>query len=181
MLKFVTSEGQKGRKYMFKIIKLVTVGFILSMSQSSIVLATTCQNPVIAQLEKIDLIQKKRLSIWRNYRVELESLESEGHIKLPEIPTYATNNAHMFYLLCKTNKQRDELIAFLKNMNIHAVFHYLSLHKSQYYLKDNNEHDLPNSDLFEKRLIRLPFYVELSIDDQMYITNAIKSFFNLEE
>jgi len=134
-----------------------------------------------AQLEKIDVIQKKRLSIWRNYQVELEPLESEGFIDLPQIPNYATNNAHMFYLLCKTNKQRDDLIAFLKNMNIHAVFHYLSLHRSQYYLKDNNEYHLPNSDLFEKRLIRLPFYFELTVDDQLYITNAIKSFFNLKE
>ena len=134
-----------------------------------------------AQLEKIDLIQKKRLSIWINYHIQLEQLQNEGYILLPQIPIYATNNAHMYYFICKTNKQRDDLLEWLKNKNIHGVFHYLSLNKSQYYLKDNNKYDLRNSDFFEKRLIRLPFYFELRVDDQIYITNTIKSFFNLKQ
>ena len=107
-------------------------------------------------------------------------LESKEFIQLPRIPIYATNNANMFYLICKSNNDRDGLIEFLKNMNIHAVFHYMCLHKSEYYLKSNDEFHLPNSDLYEKRLVRLPFYFELSVDDQLYIINAIKSFFNLK-
>ncbi|MDC0459752.1 dTDP-4-amino-4,6-dideoxygalactose transaminase [Crocinitomicaceae bacterium] len=134
-----------------------------------------------AQLEKLDTIQEKRLSIWRNYQTELELLETEGYIQLPQIPNYATNNAHMFYIICKSNNERDDLIEFLKKNNIHAVFHYMSLHKSRYYLKNNNEYHLPNSDLFEERLIRLPFYFELSVNDQMYITNSIRSFFKSKE
>ena len=61
-------------------------------------------------------------------------------------------------------------------MNIHAVFHYMCLHKSEYYLRNNDKIHLPNSDRYEKRLVRLPFYFELSLDDQIYITNAVKSF-----
>ena len=83
----------------------------------------------------------------------------------------------MFYIICKSNKARDGLIEYLKNMNIHAVFHYMSLHKSEYYLKSNDNIHLPNSDIYEKRLVRLPFYFELSVDDQLYITSAVKSFF----
>ena len=130
-----------------------------------------------AQLEKIELIQKKRLSIWRNYASQLELLESEGFIQLPKIPIYASNNANMFYIICKSNNARDGLLEYLKNMNIHAVFHYMCLHKSEYYLRNNDKIHLPNSDIYEKRLVRLPFYFELSLDDQIYITNAVKSFF----
>jgi len=130
-----------------------------------------------AQLEKIELIQKKRLSIWRNYASQLELLGSEGFIQLPKIPIYASNNANMFYIICKSNNARDGLLEYLKNMNIHAVFHYMCLHKSEYYLRNNDNIHLPNSDIYEKRLVRLPFYFELSVDDQIYITNAVKSFF----
>lgn len=130
-----------------------------------------------AQLEKIELIQKKRLSIWMNYASQLERLESEGYIRLPKIPIYATNNANMFYIICESNTARDGLIEYLNKMNILAVFHYLSLHKSEYYLKSNDEIHLPNSEMYEKRLVRLPFYFKLSVEDQFYITNAIESFF----
>ena len=92
-----------------------------------------------AQLEKIEWIQKKRLSIWMNYASQLELLESEGFIQLPKIPIYASNNANMFYIICKSNNSRDELLEYLKNMNIHAVFHYMCLHKSEYYLRNNDK------------------------------------------
>ncbi|MGZ3867208.1 MAG: dTDP-4-amino-4,6-dideoxygalactose transaminase, partial [Bacteroidia bacterium] len=79
-----------------------------------------------AQIEKLDDIQKKRKSIWDHYEKELNHLSGKG-IKLPHIPTYATNNAHMFYLACKNLDERTKLIEHLKQDDINAVFHYLSL------------------------------------------------------
>ncbi len=130
------------------------------------------------QIEYLDQIQKKRILIWEKYNQALTSLEKEGHIKLPKIPDFATNNAHMFYLVCKNYEERTALIQFLKKQNIHPVFHYLSLNKSDYFLKKNNEISIPNSDYFTDRLLRLPFYYELSEIEQTIIIDAIHNFFN---
>jgi len=86
-----------------------------------------------AQLENIELIQKRRLHIWQTYFDGLKHLQHKGHLKLPFIPAYATNNAHMFYLVCNTPNERTRLIAHLDRQNVHAIFHYLTLHTSQFY------------------------------------------------
>lgn len=131
-----------------------------------------------AQLESLDVIQQKRKAIWKRYYEGLKSVESQD-VKLPFIPEYATNNAHMFYLLCASTEQRSELIQFLKGKNIHAVFHYLSLHKSEFHLKNNELINLPATDYFSDRLVRLPFYVDLEPESQHKIIEGIKEFFNI--
>ena len=89
-----------------------------------------------AQLENLITIQTKRKAIWDAYFNGLQILEQQGKLHLPQIPTYASNNAHMFYLVCDSLATRSALIAHLKAQHIHAVFHYLSLHKSDFYLKN---------------------------------------------
>lgn len=131
-----------------------------------------------AQLEKIDVIQSKRKLIWDTYFQNLLSLEQQGHIKLPMIPEYATNNAHMFYIICKDVDTRDKLIAHLKKQDILSVFHYLSLHKSPFYVSRHDGRILPWSDFYSDRLVRLPFYFELLPADQEKIINTIQNFFN---
>lgn len=131
-----------------------------------------------AQLERIDVIQSKRKSIWETYFKNLLPLKEQGHIKLPIIPEYATNNAHMFYIICKDVDTRDKLIAHLKKQDILSVFHYLSLHKSPFYASSHDGRVLSWSDFYSDRLIRLPFYFELSRDDQEKIITAIQNFFN---
>ncbi len=86
-----------------------------------------------AQLENIDNIQSKRKSIWEAYFQGLETFCNQNDVKLPFIPEYATNNGHMFYLVCPDLQTRTSLIEYLKINGIYAVFHYLSLHKSPYY------------------------------------------------
>jgi len=83
-----------------------------------------------AQLENLDNIQDKRKKIWHYYADALSSLATDEHVRLPFIPLYATNNAHMFYLLCRSLDERTRLIAHLKSKGIKAVFHYQFLHKS---------------------------------------------------
>ncbi|WP_270795464.1 dTDP-4-amino-4,6-dideoxygalactose transaminase [Aeromonas sp. QDB11] len=119
-----------------------------------------------AQLENMETIQARRKAIWQRYYDKLSSALTNSGIRLPKIVEYATNNAHMFYLVCENLKQRTELIETLKNINIHAVFHYLSLHSSEYYQDKYNGRSLPNSDLFSDTLVRLPLFYEL-LDEQV--------------
>ena len=131
-----------------------------------------------AQLENLEAIQAKRTSIWKRYYEKLHPLQEAGKLQLPNLPDYASNNAHMFYVVCPSLQQRSELIAHLKNDGVHAVFHYLSLHKSDFHLKNNDLVALPNADRFTDTLLRLPFYYELSEQQQDTVLESIHRFFS---
>jgi len=130
-----------------------------------------------AQLENIEDIQQKRKSIWKVYYEGLKQLELDGKLRLPFIPDYACNNAHMFYILCNSLDERTQLVQHLKKNNVHAVFHYLSLHKSPYYLSIHDEKELVKSDLYSDTLLRLPFFYELSDEQLSIIISSILSFY----
>lgn len=132
---------------------------------------------LFAQLEQIDLIQSKRKTSWDKYYKELKSLEDSGRIKLPLLPSYATNNAHMFYIICRNLKERSALIEHLKKNEILSVFHYLSLHKSPFYKKHHDGRRMPNSDMFTNCLLRLPLYFELSNQEQEKVITCIHDYF----
>jgi dTDP-4-amino-4,6-dideoxygalactose transaminase len=132
---------------------------------------------LFAQLEHMNEIQKKRKSIWELYHSYLKVLEEKGHIKLPIIPDYSGNNAHMFYLICNSGKERKTLLEFLKNKGIYAVFHYLSLHKSEYYKSKHDGRELPMADYYTDTLLRLPFYYELSKEEVMEVITNIFDYF----
>ncbi len=115
-----------------------------------------------AQLENLDAIQARRKAIWQRYWDGFnEKLPAYG-ISLPMIPEWATNNAHMFYLVCRDIDQRTKLIADLRKAGIHAVFHYLSLHDSPYFINKHDGRPLPHSDRFSNCLVRLPLFYELT-------------------
>src|SRR5690606_34162856 len=82
-----------------------------------------------AQLENLKAIQEQRRKLWENYIVKLRNWASLNEVQLPIIPKYATNNGHMFYLVCKDLHQRSRIIDGLKKNGILAVFHYISLHQ----------------------------------------------------
>ena len=131
-----------------------------------------------AQVEHLDMIQDKRKQLWHTYYELLKPLADKGLFILPDLPSYATNNAHMFYLVCNNLEERTALIKKLKDNDILAVFHYLSLHSSPYY---NNKHDgrkLPNCEKFADCLVRLPMYYDLTKDDVKLICEVIKMKFN---
>jgi len=129
-----------------------------------------------AQLEAIDDIQRKRRAIWENYYEGLQSLRDK--ITLPKLPDYAENNGHLFYLICENKEQRKELIKYLKCQEISTVFHYQSLHSSSYYKGKHDGRSLPNSELYSGCLLRLPFYYDLSVEDQLRVMTEIKEFLN---
>lgn len=128
-----------------------------------------------AQLENMTSIQMRRIQIWNTYHQQLTSLVERG-LLLPNVPQYSSNNAHMFYLVCKTPEQRAELIKFLGSNGIQAVFHYLSLHKSPFYANKHDGRALLNSDRFSDCLVRLPFYYELEDEKIELISEKILNF-----
>lgn len=131
-----------------------------------------------AQLENLDMIQNRRKAIWKQYYDGLKELCDKGCFSLPDIPDYATNNAHMFYLVCRSIEERTALIKYLKDRGICSVFHYLSLHLSDY----NRAHSdyipgLPSCDRFADCLVRMPMYYELQDAEVKMIVDEIKNFF----
>ena len=126
-----------------------------------------------AQIENIENIQSKRIYLRDLYVNELSKLDLES-IKLPVIPDYATNNAHMFYLVTKNMKHRTELIRRLNINGYNAVFHYISLHSSSFYKNKHDGRILKNSDNFTDCLVRLPLFYEL---EEKSIPEMIKLIF----
>lgn len=125
-----------------------------------------------AQLENIEDIQQVRKDHWQKYHDALQNWTIENEIQLPQIPSYATNNGHMFYMVCKNMEQRVVLIDKLKNKGILSVFHYISLHSSPFYSQNHNKNPLPQSDRYSDCLLRLPMYYELDVEDVLNILKA---------
>ncbi|WP_210519742.1 dTDP-4-amino-4,6-dideoxygalactose transaminase [Hymenobacter terricola] len=129
-----------------------------------------------AQIENLTDIQQQRRAIWQRYYSALEPLANQG-IGLPRLPDYATNNGHLFYLVCRNLAERTALIAYLRQLGILAVFHYLSLHKSTYYASRHDGRALPWADLYSDCLVRLPLFYELTNAAQRRITDAVLDFY----
>ncbi len=129
-----------------------------------------------AQMEKINEIQKRRISIWQKYDEELTGICESLNIQQPFIPEYAENNGHMYYLICESSNQRVSFIDFMRGKGIHCVFHYLPLHKSLFYNKRHDGRKLINAERYENQLVRMPFFYDLSKDEQDYIIESIKEF-----
>ncbi|EMR04266.1 dTDP-4-amino-4,6-dideoxygalactose transaminase [Cesiribacter andamanensis] len=134
-----------------------------------------------AQLEHLEQIQEKRCQLWKHYELALSPLAAAGKLRLPHIPEFATNNAHMFYVVCHSPAEQEALIAYLKERGVLAVFHYLSLHKSPFYTEKHDGRILPWSDFYSERLVRLPLYYELADDHLSTISREILSFFSTSD
>ena len=126
-----------------------------------------------AQLEHLSEIQTKRIQIWNRYNSHFSNKLGEFGIKTPTIPSYADNNAHMYYIITKDDCQRDFVLQRIKESGILAVFHYLSLHKSEFFKKWHDGRDLPFSDLYSDTLIRMPFFFELTMEQVDSISQAL--------
>ena len=126
-----------------------------------------------AQLENLDEIQSKRKALWNKYYELLKPLAEKSYFSLPDLPDYASNNAHMFYLVFPSLEKRTALIQYLKENDIMAVFHYLSLHSSAYYADKHDGRTLPECDRYADTLVRLPMYYDLSLSEVDHICDQI--------
>jgi dTDP-4-amino-4,6-dideoxygalactose transaminase len=114
------------------------------------------------QLENLEKIQTKRKEIWQLYDSIFKSYVSTLKIETSIIPSFASVNGHMYYLVCNNHQERQQIIEALRTAGIYAVFHYQSLHASTYYHSHHDGRILTNSDSYTERLLRLPLYFELT-------------------
>ena len=126
-----------------------------------------------AQLEQLEDIQGKRKHIWKIYDSILRGNVEDCGILLPQIPDYATNNGHMYYLVCPSLDFRTKLMAGLKEQGIQTTFHYLPLHTSVYYKDQFTGAPLVNCDRYGDCLVRLPLYYELTDEEATRVAQLV--------
>ena len=131
-----------------------------------------------AQLEMAEEINDHRLACWNRYYENLKELQDEGKITLPIIPEGCVHNAHMFYLKSKDLEERTKFIDFMKEKGILTVFHYIPLHSAPAGMKYGRFH---GEDVYttkeSERLVRLPMYYSLTLEEVDQISNAVKEFY----
>jgi len=130
-----------------------------------------------AQLENLSAIQQRRKNIWETYYNALLPLHEAGKVSLPVLPGYATNNGHIFYMVCQTGAGRDALISWMRSKGILAIFHYLPLHESIFFKHQYNGKPLPHATRYANQLIRLPLFYTLTPAEQQYIIEQVKGFY----
>ena len=130
------------------------------------------------QLDKAEEINNARLSSWNYYKNNLEELEQKGLIKIQTVPEYSTHNAHMFYIKARSLDERTNLIKYLKDNGIQAVFHYIPLHDSPAGKRFGRFNGKDKFTTIEsEKLIRLPMYYGLTKQEQDEVIKRIKEFY----
>lgn len=134
------------------------------------------------QLESVELINNNRLKSWNTYYSCLKNLEEDNLIELPIIPQECIHNAHMFYIKAKDLEERTQLIEYLKQNGVGAVFHYIPLHSSDAGKKYSVfvGEDVETTKQSE-RLVRLPLYYNIAEEDVLKVVSLIKSFMTLNK
>lgn len=132
-----------------------------------------------AQLQHADEINENRLATWRAYYDAFEPLAECGLVTLPTVPEGCDHNAHMFYVKLADLKERTAFISFMKERGVGCVFHYVPLHSAPAgerfgRFHGTDEHTTPDSD----RLVRLPMYYGMSLEDFEHVVSCVKEFFN---
>jgi len=130
-----------------------------------------------AQIENLESIQNKRVALWNYYGSKLRHLSESSILELPKIKDLRSNNGHIFYVVCKNLDERTALLKHLNKNKINAVFHYISLHSSAYFMDKHDGVELPNSDRFTNCLLRLPLHLHLKEKQIDHITEKIVEFY----
>ncbi len=118
-----------------------------------------------SQFQNKDFIQTKRAELWKLYYKKLKDWAEINNIRLPFVPDYCEQAFHMFYMIMPSSKSRDLLIEYLTESGIKSVFHYLPLHNSQLGKKFNVNKNLQVTEELSSRIIRLPFFTDLNLND----------------
>jgi dTDP-4-amino-4,6-dideoxygalactose transaminase len=128
-----------------------------------------------AQLEQAREITAKRIAVWEAYHVAFEDLENEGRLRRPVVPDHCSHNAHMYYVLLETRRDRVRFIQHLSDAGVNAVSHYVPLHSSPAGVRYGRVHGSLNvTDDVSKRLLRLPLWIGLTADDAAYVADAVR-------
>lgn len=136
---------------------------------------------LLAQMERYDEILEKRMNVWNTYYNGLECLEKEGLLRRPVLPEGIEHNAHMFCIVLPDEDTRTKLINSLKEKGISSYICYVPLHSSPYGQKLGYTPEmLPVTEDLGKRILRLPLYVDMSIEEAQFVVNVIKTILKKE-
>ena len=134
-----------------------------------------------AQLEQADAINENRLATWNAYDEAFAPLKAQGKLELPVIPEGCVHNAHMYYLKLKNLQERTAFINYMKENDVHTVFHYVPLHSAPAGLKFGR---FAGEDVYttkeSERLVRLPLYYGLEQEDLEKVIRLVYAFFAYE-
>ena len=134
-----------------------------------------------AQLEQADAINENRLATWNAYDEAFAPLKAQGKLELPVIPEDCVHNAHMYYLKLKNLQERTAFINYMKENDVHTVFHYVPLHSAPAGLKFGR---FAGEDVYttkeSERLVRLPLYYGLAQEDLEKVIRLVYDFFAYE-
>lgn len=129
---------------------------------------------LFAQLEEKAKIISQRKSIWSTYNSQLKDWANQNNVQMPFVPSHCEQSYHMFYLILPDLKSRNKIISYLKKKSVLSVFHYVPLHTSLMGKKFGYCHgDLPVTEFISERLLRLPFYNNMTHEDQKFIIESI--------
>lgn len=131
---------------------------------------------LLAQIQNGAEITQKRLSMWDFYFKSLSHLEFCGKITLPKLTIGASHNAHMFYFLANTAKERGEFLEFSRNQKVQSIFHYVPLHNAPASSKYSEaRHELPITEALSSRLVRLPMWIGVNQNRVLEVVNSFYS------
>jgi len=144
---------------------------------SSWVISDLLASLLTGQLERIQLINEVRVTLWNRYFEFLHDWALASDIALPHVPVNAQHTGHMFHLRHKDQETRDRFINHMKQRGVTAVFHYQALHKSPVgVILEENTRSCPNSDFASESLVRLPMFAGISEDQQARVIDAVLDF-----
>ncbi len=131
-----------------------------------------------AQLQRFDEIMESRMHVWNTYHECFAPLEAEGLVARPFIPDYAQHNAHCYYLILPSGEDRNRMLDDMRAKGVGAVFHYIPLHSAPCGVAQGyRAEDLPLTEEYAARLIRLPLFSGMAEEDLAHIVNSVASFF----
>lgn len=134
---------------------------------------------LLAQLEEAQCIMQQRMAIWEHYHQAFETLEQQGKVRRPIIPSDCQHNAHIYHLIVDDLEVRSALITYLKNQGVQATFHYVPLHSAPAGIKyGRTSGTLSVTDDLSNRLIRLPLGAAMSLTEAKYVIEAVLTFFD---
>lgn len=133
---------------------------------------------LLAQLEQNIQITEKRMARWQQYHEALGELERNGLLERMHVPEDRVHNAHMYYIKLRSLSERSDLISWLREHDVNAVFHYIPLHSADAGLRYGRFHgEDRHTTSGSERLLRLPLFFEMTESDCARVIEAVYSFF----
>jgi dTDP-4-amino-4,6-dideoxygalactose transaminase len=131
---------------------------------------------LVGQMEMAEVIQEKRRRVWERYDAELKDWADAHDVRTPTVPDGCDQPFHMYYLLFDSLEARTSMIGHLREREVFAVFHYLPLNTSEMGMRfGGRAGQCPIAESVSDRLLRLPFYNNLTPADQGWVIEAVRS------